>query len=127
MPALLDGLRVLVLEDEFLIAMDVEQLCRDHGAAEVTIVREISEIDLDGPAAFDVAIVDLLLGGVSTLPFAAKLRDRGIPFIFASGYSQSEEVTAGFPGTPLVPKPYSGNDLIEAVALACGRQPAAEV
>ena len=34
---------------------------------------------------------------------------------------------AGFPGTPLVPKPYSGNDLIEAVALACGRQPAAEV
>ncbi|TIX32026.1 MAG: response regulator, partial [Mesorhizobium sp.] len=41
MPALLDGLRILVLEDEFLIAMDVEQLCRDHGAAEVTIAREI--------------------------------------------------------------------------------------
>ncbi|TIX20809.1 MAG: response regulator, partial [Mesorhizobium sp.] len=37
MPPLLDGLRILVLEDEFLIAMDVEQLCRDYGAGDVVI------------------------------------------------------------------------------------------
>jgi CheY-like chemotaxis protein len=115
---LLDGLRVLVLEDEFLIAMDVEQLCRDNGAADVTIVRELAEIDLDGPLAFDVAIVDLMLGGASTLGFAGRLRDRGIPFIFASGYSNQEDITADFPGTVLVPKPYSGADLVEAVAAA---------
>ena len=37
--SMLDGLRILILEDEFLIAMDVEQLCRDHGAADVVIAR----------------------------------------------------------------------------------------
>lgn len=125
MSALLEGLRVLVLEDEALIAMDVEQLCRDGGAAEVTIVQELDQIALDNLAAFDVAIVDLSLGGKSTLGLAARLRERGIPFIFASGYSLAEEAAADFPGVPLVPKPYSGEDLVEAVAAVSGRQPMA--
>jgi CheY-like chemotaxis protein len=121
-PALLDGLRVLVLEDEFLIAMDVEQLCRDNGAADVTIARELSEVDLDRPDGFDAAVVDLMLGGKSTLGFAALLRDRGIPFVFASGYSNQAEIAVDFPGVTLVQKPYSGADLIEALAAVSGRQ-----
>lgn len=126
MPALLDGLRILVLEDEFLIAMDVEQLCRDHGAAEVTIARELG--DVDGQlllSRFDAAVVDLMLGGVSTLDFAARLLREGVPFVFASGYSDPDEVKGSFPDVRLVTKPYSGDDLIEAVAMACGRAKAA--
>lgn len=126
MPPLLDGLRILVLEDEFLIAMDVEQLCRDHGAADVTIVRDLAEIDRrDELSRFDAAIVDLMLGGASTLDFAARLRNAGIPFVFASGHSDSEEIEGSFPEVQLVAKPYSGDDLIEAVATACGRAKAA--
>ncbi|MBZ9991473.1 response regulator [Mesorhizobium sp. BH1-1-5] len=122
MPALLDGLRILVLEDEFLIAMDVEQLCRDHGAADVTIVRKIAEVEGEAlPSRFDAAVVDLMLGGVSTLDFASRLRSEGVPFVFASGYSDSDEVKDSFPDIRLVAKPYSGDDLIEAVAMACGR------
>ncbi|WP_347566936.1 response regulator [Mesorhizobium sp. WSM4906] len=125
-PPLLDGLRILVLEDEFLIAMDVEQLCRDQGAADVTIVRDLAEIDLGhGLSSFDAAIVDLMLGGVSTLDFAKRLRGEGVPFVFASGYSDAEEIEGSFPEIRLVAKPYSGDDLIEAVALACGRAKAA--
>jgi CheY-like chemotaxis protein len=121
-PALLDGLRILVLEDEFLIAMDVEQLCRDHGAADITIARTLGEIDGQAlPARFDVAVVDLMLGEVSTLDFAARLRREGIPFVFASGYSDPDEVKDAFPDIQLVTKPYSGDDLIEALAMACGR------
>ncbi|MGT2464712.1 hypothetical protein ACVOMV_03395 [Mesorhizobium atlanticum] len=101
MPALLDGLRILVLEDEFLIAMDVEQLCRDHGAAEVTIAREIAEIDGQALSArFDAAVVDLMLGGVSTLDFAVRLRSEGIPFVFASGYSDLGRGQGLFSGCP---------------------------
>ncbi|TPJ28785.1 MULTISPECIES: response regulator [unclassified Mesorhizobium] len=122
MTALLDGLRILVLEDEFLIAMDVEQLCRDHGAADVTIAREIADIDGRAlPSSFDAAVVDLMLGGVSTLDFAARLRAEGVPFVFASGYADSDEVKNSFPDIRLVTKPYSGDDLVEAVAIACGR------
>ena len=71
---MLEGLRILVLEDEFLIAMDVEQLCRDHGAVEVIVARSLEEI-ADG-LDFDAAIVDVLLGGVSTFGFAARLKER---------------------------------------------------
>ncbi|AZO21361.1 response regulator [Mesorhizobium sp. M1E.F.Ca.ET.045.02.1.1] len=125
-PSLLDGLRILVLEDEFLIAMDVEQLCRDHGAADVVVVRDLAEIDQrDGLSWFDAAIVDLMLGGVSTLGFAARLRGGGVPFVFASGHSDADEIESSFPEIRLVAKPYSGDDLIEAVALACGRTKAA--
>jgi DNA-binding response OmpR family regulator len=123
---LLDGLRILVLEDEFLIAMDVEQLCRDHGAADVTIVRELNEIDGQArPTRFDAAVIDLMLGGVSTLDFAARLRSEGVPFVFASGCWDPDEVKSSFPDIRLVTKPYSGDDLIEAVAVACGRAKAA--
>ncbi|RVD18857.1 MULTISPECIES: response regulator [unclassified Mesorhizobium] len=122
MPTLLDGLRILVLEDEFLIAMDVEQLCRDHGADEVVIARDLTEVDgREVATRFDAAIVDLMLGGASTIDFASGLRAAGIPFVFASGYSDVDEIKASFPGVRVVGKPYSGEDLVQAVAAACGR------
>jgi CheY-like chemotaxis protein len=121
-PPLLDGLRILVLEDEFLIAMDVEQLCRDNGAAEVEIARDLTEIDgREVGAQFDAAIVDLMLGGTSTLEFAFGLRQAGVPFVFASGYTDASEIKASFPGVKLIGKPYSGEDLVQALAEACGR------
>lgn len=125
MPALLNGLRVLLLEDEVLIAMDVEQLCLDNGAAMVKTVRDLAEIKAANPALFDIAIVDLRLGGQSTLGFARRLNEMDIPFIFASGYTDIEEIAQEFPGVIFVPKPYSGNDLIDAVAAACRKRSAA--
>ena len=122
MPPLLGDLRILVLEDELLIAMDVEQLCRDYGASEVTILRNLAEIDPENLAArFDAAIVDLMLDGVSTLDFAKSLLDQNVPFVFASGYSDKAEIESDFPGVMLISKPYSGIDLVEAVAASCGR------
>lgn len=113
----LAGLRLLLLEDEFLIAMDVEQLCRDHGAEHVTIVRNLAEA-VEGGAGFDAAIVDVMLGGESTLAYAAQLRENGIPFIFASGYTDRTDIQAEFPEVAIVGKPYSGDDLIGALAAA---------
>ena len=74
----LDGMRVLVIEDEFLIAMDVEQLCREHGATDVVIMRSLAELGSDPFAgrSFDVAILDVMVSRGSTLEFAAKLRAR---------------------------------------------------
>lgn len=125
MPALLNGLRVLLLEDEVLIAMDVEQLCLDNGAATVKTVRDLVETEAANPALFDIAIVDLRLGGQSTLGFARRLNEMDIPFIFASGYTDIEEIAQEFPGAIFVPKPYSGNDLIDAVAAASRKRSAA--
>jgi len=123
---LLDGLRILVLEDEFLIAADVEQLCRDYGAGDVVVAGDLTEIEPEHLAAqFDAAIVDLMLSGASTLDFASRLRASRLPFIFASGYSDLDELKTSFPDIRLVGKPFSGEDLVEAVAAACGRGPLA--
>lgn len=122
----MDGARILVLEDEFLIAMDVEQLCRDHGAAEVSVLRRVEDAETDRFEArrFDVAIVDLMLGGSSSLPIAAKLRDGGVPLVFASGYPGLDQELSAFPGVKILAKPYLSGDLVAAVAQAM-RPPAA--
>ena len=100
--------------------MDVEQLCRDNGAKDVVIARAVPSEETP-VAGFNVAILDLMLDGVSTLPFARKLAESGVPFVFASGYSDRIEVDQSFPGVAVVGKPYAGDDLVTAVAAACGR------
>ncbi len=120
----LTDLRVLVLEDEYLIAMDVEQLCRDSGAKDVAIMRGLDEIGHASiePLPFDVAIVDLMLGGASTLDFARWMHERGMPFVFASGYGDLEEIAKQFPGIAVINKPYAGDDLVNAVAAAVAKR-----
>jgi DNA-binding response OmpR family regulator len=112
----LDGLRILILEDEFLIAMDVEQLCRDHGAVDVLISRTLDGVEHLPDDAFDAAILDMKLGVTSTLGFARGLFESGVPFVFATGYADPGETSVRFPGVPVVTKPYLGTDLVEALA-----------
>lgn len=123
---LLSGLRLLIVEDEFLIAMDVEELCREHGAAETIVVGTAAELaERIAAAAFDAAILDVMVEGQPTLDAARGLADRGIPFLFATGYSDRTEVFSAFPGVRVVGKPYAGEELMEAVA-AIARRAAAE-
>ena len=117
----LSGTRVLILEDEFLIAMDVEQLCRDHGAADVEILRNVVEADAVSLGSSDVAIIDVMVGGRSSLDFAGRLRDSRVPFIFASGYGELDGVFDNFPEITVVGKPYVERELIGAVVRAMNR------
>jgi DNA-binding NarL/FixJ family response regulator len=120
----LQGMRVLVMEDEYLIAMDVEQLCRDHGAEDVIILRKLEELGGNPIAThgFDAAIIDIRLGGETTLDFARQLTEQRVPFIIATGYSESETLLETFPDVTVVGKPYAGDALIEAIRGAIERQ-----
>jgi CheY-like chemotaxis protein len=117
---LLHAARVLLVEDEFLIAMDVEQLCRDHGAQEVRVVASHTELhpELLAGSRFDVAILDVKVQGKWTMDFARLLVKREIPFIFATGYSDVETFFSDFPGAPVVSKPYTGVEVMEALSAA---------
>jgi DNA-binding response OmpR family regulator len=117
----LAGTRLLIMEDEFLIAMDIEQVCRDHGAEDIVIVRSLGELGAEPDFAFDAAVVDMRLGGDSTVDFASQLMARKVPFVFSTGYSDLGEAADGFPGVPVVTKPYNGTDLVEALAAAMNR------
>lgn len=117
----LEGMRVLVLEDEYLIAMDVEEICRDQGAAQVTICGSLDELHDDASPPFDLAILDVMLGEASTLPFAKRLFEQRIPFVFATGYAESSDPFPDFAGVPVVTKPFMPADLLEALVAAVGR------
>lgn len=115
----LDGLRILIVEDEYLIAMDVETICLEQGAASVTIAGRSAELENESLLnEIDAAIIDVMLAGEPTFWFAERLQRAGVPFIFASGHAPSHHLGAHFPAIALVEKPYSGADLIEALAAA---------
>jgi len=114
----LEGRRVLLVEDEPLIALDVEELCREHGAAQVVTVRSIDEAQSLDFSLFDVAIVDLVLGDHSTLPLASTMQASGLPLVFTSGYSSAPELALDFGNATWLSKPYVGNVLIEALVAA---------
>ena len=116
----LSGRRLLIVEDEYLIAMDVEQMCRDFGAVDVVICGTAQEMaQLDKGVRFDAAILDFKVDGVPTVEFAQALKLRNIPFIFATGYSD-REMFGSFPGVPVVGKPYAGTELVAALVSVIG-------
>jgi DNA-binding response OmpR family regulator len=116
---LLEGMRILLLEDEALIALDVEEQCREQGASTVLIARNLATARSIGIAGqVDAAILEAMLGGEPTTPFARTLKTMGIPFIFATGHVESEDLLASFAGAPVVSKPYGGSTLIETLLAA---------
>lgn len=114
-------MRVLVLEDEFLIAIDVEQLCRDLGAGDVVIACRLAQVPgaISG-SPFDFAVIDVSVGGESTLDVAARLRHANTPFVFATGYADTDVLFTAFPDVPVLSKPYSSGDFARAVQAVLG-------
>jgi CheY-like chemotaxis protein len=87
----LDGCRVLVVEDEFMLADEIANELDDAGAVVLGPVGSLAgAITLIKTAAhIDGAILDLNLGGEMTFPAAALLAERGVPFVFTTGYDPS--------------------------------------
>ncbi|HWV02063.1 MAG TPA: response regulator [Devosia sp.] len=106
--------RVLVAEDEALILLDVAQSLEDFGVAEVVTVTTVEEALMAISAgACDAVVLDVHLGrSGSSAPVAEQLRARGIPFIVTSG---SEVDGTGHAGGPVLAKPFSSAQLVDAL------------
>jgi DNA-binding response OmpR family regulator len=115
--------RVLVVEDEAMIAMLVEDMILDFGSEVVGPASKIEDaLALAQDADLDAAILDVKVGEAVVFPVADRLRERGIPFIFASGYG-SATLPTRFVGSPTLPKPFSYDLLAEALGAALTGQP----
>lgn len=108
------GLTVVAVEDETLIALDLQDMLTEAGARQVVVVRDAASL----AAALkqerpDIAIVNVepARDGADA---ARMLRDAGIPFFFATGVSEPE-ILEHFP-VPVVPKPYTVDIILEAIA-----------
>lgn len=107
----LQGLRVLVVEDEMLVSMLLEDMLTDCGCEVVGPAADVdAALDLATSAQIDAAILDLNLGGRRSFPVAEALRDRGVPYAFASGYGESG-LNEEHRNTPVLQKPFRQADL----------------
>lgn len=117
--SLLSGKRCFVLDDEFLIALDIQQILERAGAAQVTSVASAAEaIEVLGrEPKFDLAVLDVKLGGVerNSLDVAVLLQTQGVPFVFLTGMRADDVHAKTFPNAPVIEKPYDAAALLRAV------------
>ena len=110
----LDGSHLLILEDEPIIAFGLEDMLVEQ-RAQVTLATALDEAfgHLEG-GSYDCAILDVNVRGEKSYEFAAALRERGIPFIFATGYGECAHPEE-FSTVPTITKPYSLQQIIDAL------------
>ena len=102
--------RVLVVEDEFLVAAMLQHFLEDRGVTVVGPAYSIDEaLKLLKDAVFDAAILDVNVRGVRIDPVALLLSERCIRFALATGYGK--EVVAAWSDAPLLAKPYCQADV----------------
>lgn len=116
--ASLEGLRVLVVEDQFLVAEHLAQTLADWGCEVLGPATEVeSALKIVASHALDGAILDINLGDHETsFPVAAALRQRGVPFIFLTGYAFDSAFPQEYAGFPRLSKPMRPDHLASAVA-----------
>jgi DNA-binding NarL/FixJ family response regulator len=111
--------RILIVEDNFLVGESLAQLMADHGFVVVGPVDTpdgaLRQIELGKP---DCVLLDIGLRKGSGLDLARDLRERGVPFVFVTGYSH-DEMSAEFQQARYIGKPMTESDLIAAVHSVC--------
>jgi PAS domain S-box-containing protein len=111
------GVKVLIVEDAVLLALELEAGLTEAGAVVVGMAASLEEAQAMTHLDFDVAVLDANLNGQSVIPVAHALARRGAPFIFATGYGEAGAAPEGF-GAPVVRKPYNVRQIATALVAA---------
>jgi CheY-like chemotaxis protein len=113
----LQGLTVLVAEDEYLIATDLDRALVEAGMRVLGPVPSLAmTLELmDAAPRLDAAILDVNLQGEMVFPAATVLQDRGVPFVFSTGYDESV-IPARFQHVTRCEKPVCTARLISALS-----------
>jgi CheY-like chemotaxis protein len=122
----LDGLRVLIVEDELLVAMELEDLlgrlgCRVVEAAP-TIGRALRAV---ARQQADVAVLDVNLHGERVTPVAEALREQGVPYVLVTSYGRDRLPEGALQEVPCLAKPVDRHKIASAIAAVVAAPPAA--
>lgn len=111
----LNGVRILVVEDEFLLALQLEELLHSLGCIVFGPFGWLDQaVAASGRESFDVAILDINLHGTPVYPLADALTARGVPFVFLSGYTATN-LPERFRSTTRLSKPCDPELLVRTV------------
>ena len=120
-PTTLDGCRILVVEDDMMIALHVEEALQSLGCIVVGPVGKLPvALCLAADEPLDAAILDVTIRGGQTFPVAERLAARDIPFVFASGYGDWA-LPEAFRDQPRLTKPFTTRDLEARVRALCSQ------
>ena len=108
----LAGQSILVVEDEPLIAMQLRQTLEDAGAHVFAATQLPHASQLARHPDLSSAVLDYRLGNGNSAAICAVLHERGVPFVFCSGYDDMQD---RWPDVPCVSKPIDGDRLVDAV------------
>jgi CheY-like chemotaxis protein len=112
----LQGKKVLIVEDEALITMLFEDILEDLACQVVGPAMNVRQaLELAQSAEIDVAILDVNLGGESSFPVAALLRSREVPLVFSSGYG-SQGLPPEWQDRPTLPKPFTSDEVADMLS-----------
>lgn len=117
------GLSVLLVEDEYLIALDAAEILRRLGVKKVETVATFEGAAKQAEdGQFDLAVLDVNINGRYSFPIAKTIDSRGIPVVFASGYELRDGAAAlGMDHIICVTKPYTGDRLKAALTEALAK------
>lgn len=103
--------RVLVVEDNALIGMDLEDILNSYGCQVIGPRVSVQDAMIEIQAGtVDVAVLDFMLEDGTAAPLAKALDDKGIPFAMCTGAGEAQMSTL-FPNTPILNKPYCPEDV----------------
>ena len=113
---------VLIVEDEFLIAVDLEEALHQLGVSQTRTALTLSAaLACIAQRMPDLALIDVKLGEDTSFTAARTLQARGIPFVFVTGYDENAPL-GEFSEAPRLTKPYTLQDLHEILARAFDRR-----
>ena len=120
--------RILIVEDEYLVAMSLRDALESLGSVVVGPVPSVEKAikTIEAGPEIDAAIVDVNLGGVMAYPVADLLLARNIPFVFTTGYEKNT-LRARYPEIRICHKPYPFPKMEEALASAMSTQKRATI
>ena len=109
-------LRILIVEDEMLVAMNIEDMLLELGHEVAGLASRLGPaLALAGESRFDAAMLDVNLDGEPSFPVADLLARRGIPFLFATGYGR-QGIDGRYRDFPMLQKPFRTVELGAALA-----------
>ncbi|HEY5410373.1 MAG TPA: HWE histidine kinase domain-containing protein [Caulobacteraceae bacterium] len=117
----IDGMRVIIVEDAILLAVELEAGLAEAGVEVVGSAALVGEAMALVDTPMDAAVLDCNLNGESVIPVAEALLARGVPFLFATGYGESRGAPEGF-DAPIIRKPYDVAQITAALADITGRR-----
>jgi len=119
----LAGLKILVVDDQFLIASLAEDTLLQAGAGAVVIATNhvAAQSALSAHDRFDAAVIDINLDGRTAFDLALLLVGRGVPLIFLTGYGEDAQVPAELRDIAVVAKPYTPDMLVTPLLEAIRR------